>query len=229
MNRRANLYLALFPLLAYSARMNQPACTSETQDGFSAVPQPLREQVWSRYRVPLSWALGGAFFARYMLAGCVPLDLLDATDPAMMIGVLLTVLGIALRSWASGTLHKNAVLTVIGPYQLVRHPLYVGSFLMMGGISILLADWVIGLAVTALMITSYRQTIAYEESKLAKRFGWQWIEYRTKVPMLLPRLSLSSFRTSRWQLSRWLQNREYHAMLTTTGAILVIQMIHFIR
>ena len=40
------------------------------------------------------------------------------------------LLGEALRTWSSGTLVKNEVLTTEGPYALCRNPLYVGNFLI---------------------------------------------------------------------------------------------------
>ncbi|MDR0787305.1 MAG: phosphatidylethanolamine N-methyltransferase family protein, partial [Gemmatimonadota bacterium] len=39
----------------------------------------------------------------------------------------LILLGVAIRLWGSGNLHKNQEITSTGAYRLVRHPLYVGS------------------------------------------------------------------------------------------------------
>ncbi|MGH8104132.1 MAG: methyltransferase family protein, partial [bacterium] len=44
-------------------------------------------------------------------------------------GAPLIVGGAALRIWAAGTIKKQQTLAQEGPYALMRHPLYFGSFL----------------------------------------------------------------------------------------------------
>ena len=76
-----------------------------------------------------------------------PRNLLNYRDPWVVVGVSLVVLGVAIRSWAAGTLHKMKELTRSGPYAMVRNPLYVGSFFMMFGFCAIIADahtiWII--------------------------------------------------------------------------------------
>ena len=43
-------------------------------------------------------------------------------------GLVLAVLGVGIRLWAAGTIHKGREITISGPYAWVRHPLYVGWF-----------------------------------------------------------------------------------------------------
>ena len=64
-----------------------------------------------------------------------------------VLGTGMALAGLAIRSWAAGTLHKMKELTRSGPYAMVRNPLYVGSFFMMFGFCALIADahtiWII--------------------------------------------------------------------------------------
>jgi protein-S-isoprenylcysteine O-methyltransferase Ste14 len=206
--------------------MNQSYYSAGAKSGNATTLEPLREQIWSRYRVPLSWTFATVLFIEYVVAGRLPHNLFDVHESATIFGVSLVLMGAAMRSWANGILHKNSTLTVTGPYRLVRHPLYLGSFLLMTGMCILLADWVIYLAALVLVLTSYRQTIVYEESKLAKRFGKRWIDYKTYVPMLLPRFSRDALNHSDWNLSRWRKNREHLSILAIAFALMTIQLYH---
>ncbi|HUT86260.1 MAG TPA: methyltransferase, partial [Elusimicrobiales bacterium] len=52
-------------------------------------------------------------------------------------GLVIISLGEAIRLWASGYLKKDKELAVTGPYRIVRHPLYVGSFLIALGFTLI--------------------------------------------------------------------------------------------
>jgi len=52
--------------------------------------------------------------------------------------------GIFLRTWSAGCIVKKSKLTTLGPYSIVRHPLYLGSFLTGIGFTILGGiEWVL--------------------------------------------------------------------------------------
>jgi len=57
--------------------------------------------------------------------------------PGIVIGLILILIGEAVRIWAAGHLQKNEVLTVSGPYSYVKNPLYIGSILITAGFCIL--------------------------------------------------------------------------------------------
>src|SRR6478609_1801024 len=85
-----------------------------------------------RRRVPITVGLLAALL---LLDGFVfngnPRNVTNATDPFVAIGELLILCGLLIRAWAAGTLKKQKQLATTGPYALVRHPLYLGSVLMM--------------------------------------------------------------------------------------------------
>ncbi len=76
--------------------------------------------------------------------------------------------------------------TMPGPYKLIRHPLYVGWFMVMWATPTMTA----GHLVFALGTTIYiLVAIQLEERDLMIAHGVDYVSYRNEVPMLIPRLS----------------------------------------
>lgn len=109
------------------------------------------------------------------------------TPLTFWIGVVLVVLGTAVRVWASGVIFKNEVLATSGPYAYVRHPLYVGNILTLAGFAIASALWWAPPLVLAFLLFYYPPAIEYEDRKLHRLFGDQWSEWSAAVRALLPR------------------------------------------
>ena len=157
-----------------------------------------------------------------------PHDLANLTDYKVLFGLGLVLGGLALRSWAAGTLHKRTELTMSGPYGLVRHPLYIGSFMMMLGFCQLIDDpeniWFVAGPVLALYV--YRAI--NEEKFLAAKFPNQWSEFAGKVPRFFPRrLPKQPFST--WSLHQWIKNREYQAVSAALLGLIALQIWQFVE
>jgi protein-S-isoprenylcysteine O-methyltransferase Ste14 len=157
-----------------------------------------------------------------------PHNLTNLTDYKVLLGLGLVFTGLAMRSWAAGTLHKRTELTMSGPYALVRHPLYIGSFMMMLGFCQLVDDaeniWFVVGPVLALYI--YRAI--HEEKFLAAKFPDQWTEFARKVPRFFPRrLPKQLFAT--WNYKQWLNNREYQAVSAVLLGLVALQIWQFIE
>jgi protein-S-isoprenylcysteine O-methyltransferase Ste14 len=77
-------------------------------------------------------------------------------------------------------------LVTSGVYGIVRHPQYTGIFLMMLG---QLVDWptIPTLVLAPVIVFLYRNLARREEKKLVERFGGDYLEYRQRVPMFIPR------------------------------------------
>ncbi len=87
-------------------------------------------------------------------------------------------------SWAMGEDHR---LVTWGPYRYVRHPSYLGYFLMFVG---LLLTWLNPVALMPLMaIPGYVKVAATEEELLVMRFGEEYLKYQKAVGRFLPRLT----------------------------------------
>ena len=47
-------------------------------------------------------------------------------------GAVLVALGLWIRAWSAGTIHKDEELTTTGPYAFTRNPLYMGRVVSLG-------------------------------------------------------------------------------------------------
>jgi protein-S-isoprenylcysteine O-methyltransferase Ste14 len=74
-----------------------------------------------------------------------------------------------------------------GPYRLVRHPLYVGWFFAFWATpAMTLTHFVFALATSGYILAA----IQLEERDLVAHLGTQYSDYRKRVPMLIPGISL---------------------------------------
>lgn len=158
----------------------------------------------------------------------------------------LVVSGLLLRAWAAGTIRKDEVLTTTGPYAFVRHPLYLGSFLIAVGLALAGGHWLWPSAVGAYFGLVYARTLREETERLTALFGHAYVEYAARVPALLPRLTpyrgpADARPTGAWGIEgaeagpdgglptgrgfawrRYARNREWEALL---GALAVLALL----
>ena len=112
------------------------------------------------------------------------------TEPAgegrILAGFAIALVGQAWRIYAAGVIYKNRKLASTGAYSLVRHPLYLGNFLILGGFTLACANiWVVALVV-AFFLFYYPAAIRYEDRKLEDIFGDEWREWSRGRPAMLP-------------------------------------------
>ncbi len=173
----------------------------------------------------------------------IPFLLLARPTPVLLVtGFLLSVPGLLLRALAAGHIDKDRCLAVTGPFARLRHPLYVGSFILGLGLVVGGGRWFLLPLFIGLFLWLYSRTIREEEEELIARFGRAFVEYRSTVPALVPKvrpgtphhwpaftgsdMSLGGQGQNRpgvsmvgasaeggFQLRRFLQNREWEASL----------------
>lgn len=152
----------------------------------------------------------------------------------LLLGLMIAFSGVLLRQWAAGTIKKMDELAVTGPYAMMRHPLYVGSFLLAFGFLLAATTFwpFIWLERTLLfwslfwiLIDSfYFPKLKKEEKQLAEKFGERYAQYSTKVRRFLPRdLNLAQFNFQSFNFALWLKNKEYWgwAIYLLMSAILI--------
>lgn len=114
-------------------------------------------------------------------------------------GLGMAVVGQVFRIYAAGYIHKNKQLASTGPYALVRHPLYLGNFLILIGFMIASANLYVTIAVILFFLIWYPAAIAYEDSKLENIFQDEWREWSKNIRAIIPgRFRFADLKASGW-------------------------------
>lgn len=123
----------------------------------------------------------------------------DAGLLAQAAGFVLVAVGTLWRLWSSVFVagRKDLEVVVDGPYARCRHPLYLGSLLTGLGLGLTTRSMVLTAVVTAAVAIGVLRAIAREERWLEARHGQAWLDYRARVPALLPRLQRPATPASR--------------------------------
>jgi protein-S-isoprenylcysteine O-methyltransferase Ste14 len=114
------------------------------------------------------------------------------------VGVAIAAVCPILLHWTLATLGANnltdtvavraeATLVTSGPYRWVRHPYYVVAALLMGSVTVLTANWLIGLSSLFVLALLALRT-PKEEQMLIDRFGEPYRDYMTRTGRFCPRI-----------------------------------------
>lgn len=105
-------------------------------------------------------------------------------------GAVLAILSRMLlgRNWsATVQLKQEHELITIGPYRLVRHPIYTGLLLLFLGNAVMVGDWR-GLLAVAIVFVSFWRKLRLEEEWLTEHFGEPYRLYQARTKALIPAL-----------------------------------------
>jgi len=102
------------------------------------------------------------------------------------VGLAIALAGELWRIYAAGIIHKNKRLARTGAYSLVRHPLYLGNLLILGGFALACAHWAVIVLVTGFFLFYYPPAIRYEDAKLEAIFGDVWYSWSRATPAIFP-------------------------------------------
>lgn len=113
------------------------------------------------------------------------------------IGVFVGLGVTPLNVWMLRSLGRNISETILtkeshelvttGPYRWLRHPLYSFGLLMIGGLSLIAANWLMAALALAAVVFFSVVIIPREEAELVKKFGSRYEDYRRDTGRLLPR------------------------------------------
>lgn len=157
--------------------------------------------VWARVaarpqrRARVQWFLHRRTrFGAALAAGCLLVAFLNPHPPwngwerapAIVVALVLMLSGALLRTAALGVIHKRERLAATGVYSLCRHPLYVGTILLVFGACALIPQPLYAVAALLYFLAFYPLTIAKEEFQNAVRFGSAFDAYRGATPLVLP-------------------------------------------
>ena len=117
-----------------------------------------------------------------------------------LVGLVPLVLGLGLAAWCVMLFATRGRGTpapwdaprrfvAIGPYRLMRNPMYLGMGAVVLGEAVLFASWPLALYLIVLVLVWHAFVVLWEEPSLERTFGEEYRTYRAQVPRWLPRLS----------------------------------------
>lgn len=140
--------------------------------------------------------------------------------------------GLAVRAYAvgttpSGTSGRNTrkqvadELNTSGLYSVVRHPLYLGNFLLWMGVALLPCIWWLPLLVGLAFALYHERIMAAEEAFLREKFGDAFTRWAERTPAFIP--ALGQWRAPALPFClRTVLRREYSGLFGMIAAFAVV-------
>lgn len=146
--------------------------------------------------------------------------------------IVISLTGFMIRAWAVGTTPrgtsgrntKNQVaesLNTTGIYSILRHPLYLGNYLMWAGIMIFSFNVYLFIISGLLFWIYYERIMFAEERFLEKKYGRKYLDWSMKVPAFIPSFGIYKKGELSFSLKTVLR-REYSGVLATVLSFAII-------
>ena len=141
---------------------------------------------------------------RYPIFLFVLILLLTQIQPSLLLpGFLVSLFGELIQIWSFATLDKNQSIVTTGPYSLMRNPMYIGRFFLLGGCLLLIGRIWILILFTVLYYFYMINRVRREEKRLHEIFGNEYVSYCSRVKRFVPsfkQFNWKSLRTFKWRL-----------------------------
>jgi len=144
---------------------------------------------------------------------------------SILIGACVGLLGLAIRAYAAGYLHKQAVLTTTGPYARTRNPLYFGSSILALGAAIAMNSWLSAALLLLYFALVYTLVMRREEIELRGHHGSAFDAYANSVPLFFPKLAAPSQPTATAATFSWSQYRKNHEYQAALGFLFLLLLL----
>ncbi len=147
----------------------------------------------------------------------------------------LSILGAVVRAYTIGTTPRGTSgrntekqvaesLNTSGIYSIVRHPLYLGNYLMWIGIVLFTQNFSFAIIVSLLYWIYYERIMFAEERFLERKFADVYLDWSKKVPAFIP--NFSHFRSSETSFSlKSVLRREYSGILATVFGFVYVEFL----
>lgn len=147
------------------------------------------------------------------------------------LSVLLSLIGVGVRAYTIGTTPRGTsgrntskqvaeTLNTSGIYSLVRHPLYLGNYLMWAGLALFTYNIWYFIVISLVFWIYYERIMFAEEAFLQGRFGEAFQNWASQVPAFFPRFD--GFRPATLSFSfKSVLRREY-------SGILALALVYFV-
>jgi protein-S-isoprenylcysteine O-methyltransferase Ste14 len=175
----------------------------------------------------------GDFFSRWRVRigyplAAVALYLARPTLRSILLGAAIGLLGVAIRGYSAGFLHKQEVLTTTGPYAHTRNPLYFGSSILVIGAAVAMRSWLAAVLLLGYFALVYSFVMHREEVELRGKHGAAFDAYSATVPLFFPRLTpvrQPDAASGSFSWAQYKRNHEYEALLGFLLLLVVLAVI----
>ena len=139
---------------------------------------------------------GGVIVACVLAAIWTGAAILWLRQEVTIAGIVVILLGTALRWWAIVTLGRYFTIDVAvrstqsvvqsGPYRFVRHPSYTAILIMLLGVSLALANWASLVVMLASGLIGLLYRVRVEERALVEALGQPYRDYMRTTTRFIP-------------------------------------------
>jgi len=153
----------------------------------------------------------------------------------MLIAISMSILGFFVRFYTIGTTPKGTsgrntkeqvadVLNSTGMYSMLRHPLYLGNYLIWLGISLASFNIFFVIIMSLLFWIYYERIMFAEERFLERKFGEDYLNWASELPAFFP--SFLNFKKSDTSFSIiTILRREYASLLSAVVGFTFIEIL----
>jgi len=153
----------------------------------------------------------------------------------MFTAILISILGFFVRFYTIGTTPKGTsgrntkeqvadVLNSTGMYSVLRHPLYLGNYLIWLGISLSSFNIFFVIIISLLFWIYYERIMFAEERYLERKFGEYYLNWASQLPAFFP--SFLNFKKSNTPFSIiTVLRREYASLLSAVVGFTFIELL----
>ncbi|MDM8536084.1 isoprenylcysteine carboxylmethyltransferase family protein [Desulfobacterales bacterium HSG17] len=145
----------------------------------------------SKYRIPVSRVIAVILLLIVLFSEHSWSENTIADFMLEFIGFILVGICTFGRLWASMYIsgYKDDSLIVLGPYSMIRHPLYFFSFIGAVGLGLASENLIVIIVLPILYMLYYIPVMLSEEEKLTEIYGEEYINFMKKTPRFLPKFS----------------------------------------
>ena len=152
-----------------------------------------------------------------------------------IICLFITFSGIGIRFFTAGDTPEGTsgtntraqvadALNTSGMYSIMRHPLYLGNFIIWFGLSAFFHLWWFSLIAILIFWLYYERIMFAEEEFLREKFGNSYLEWAEKTPAFIP--DIRKWRSSDMEFSfRKAIKNEYKSFSSVVVAFTILEII----
>jgi protein-S-isoprenylcysteine O-methyltransferase Ste14 len=145
------------------------------------------------------WLLYGLITLGYTLSfalGATKMGRMPHWNTFFVVGIVLFSIGLIIRIHSMLTLKQYFTFSVAkvdqhkiietGLYKYIRHPGYLGQWIIFLGISLALSNWLSVVLMMIPTIAGYLYRIRVEEKFMADQLGTEYLNYKSRTKKIIP-------------------------------------------